>query len=797
MLKSLTFRRWVDIICLSLVSLTLVVVASQSSWVVRNYNRWAEINTSLPWYMQITLGCLGLYCIYKMLLDFKVIHPNHRKHLCIQFRYPPLYFSIPLAIFGLLISSALPFQNTIELNTVLFITVLVVVATALNQHEKSKIPIKMEFSEDQNIPFTIEKTKFVEHLQKINRHDLIEFHTWIKKEEPTEIGESDDFDRYIYVSRLSKILLKQSNTPCHIAIAGEFGSGKSSITDTVIKNIKEVCNSYICVKVDGWGRSEKSCAAQILEEIVESLSKNIDCSSIKNIPKHYLDALAGSNLQGAKSLAGWIQNYQKPNETLRKIESILAGIDKRLLIVLEDFDRQPNSDNAISEIAALLDRLKKYNRINFVINVGYQANSEILSKICTRREDIGDVRAEGKLNTLIELMSEYDAYKNPLDVAKDKSLIKQTAGDIYKFIKTPRDLKQIFRRVYATWEVLAGEIDIYDLITINIIRYTKPKAFDFICNNIAEFRRLVIDKEFSKIEGGKLKFYETSELPEETLMPSAINNLIARIFPSDIGESEIDLLKNQRIAFKGETDFFKRILHESAGNDSDVLAIKKLSSLSNKSSTEVKDEILEISKSTFLIEKLIQFNGYCDETTKKPIIDKNLIYKLLAILTSDEHLRDQKNIEGYFDNLYIKELLRVFSYTDNHEGAIEIFKRFSQYSLDGFIILAEYLRSGHTKIEYDKIIVETLVTPAIMKTALINSKYDSLYTVLDDFFIRKNSNHLERFMLLILETLKTNKDLREFGSRILNTTSLDSSTEEKMEKCRERIRKVLSVDKEN
>ena len=331
MLKNLIFLRWLDIFLLSIISITIVNIASHSHWLLLKFKRWSEITTALPWYFQITIGIFGLYCVYKILLDFKMVHFDHRKYINLQFRYPPTYFAAILAILGLLISGNYDFTFPVEFRTILLLAIWLSVAIALNLHEKYTRSPK-ENTEGKKLTFE-KNMKFIDHLNKINRQDLVRLHNWIHKEEPTEIDASDDFERYVYVERITKILLNENSTPCHIALTGEFGSGKSSITDTVIKHIKEISNSYIFVKVDGWGRSEKSCAAQILEEIVDVLSKKIDCSSIKNMPKQYFEALLGSNLTGSKSLAGWITKYYSPMELLKKIQIILATIDKQLLVI--------------------------------------------------------------------------------------------------------------------------------------------------------------------------------------------------------------------------------------------------------------------------------------------------------------------------------------------------------------------------------------------------------------------------------------------------------------------------------
>ena len=74
-----------------------------------------------------------------------------------------------------------------------------------------------------------------------------------------------------------------------------------------------------------------------------------------------------------------------------------------------------------------------------------------------------------QLDLFFDLLHEYESYKNLVTIEKDKSLISQISNTIYPAIKTPRDFKQILRRVYTSWQELAGEIDVNDLLILNII----------------------------------------------------------------------------------------------------------------------------------------------------------------------------------------------------------------------------------------------------------------------------------------------------------------------------------------
>ncbi|MGV3523260.1 MAG: hypothetical protein ACO1RX_03500 [Candidatus Sericytochromatia bacterium] len=69
---------------------------------------------------------------------------------------------------------------------------------------------------------------------------------------------------------------------------------------------------------------------------------------------------------------------------------------------------------------------------------------------------------------------------------------------IYSLVKTPRLLKQIFRRSYLDWQRLHGEIDFSHLLIGRVLRESAPESFDFLVENIVTIR-LAFSNNSSKV----------------------------------------------------------------------------------------------------------------------------------------------------------------------------------------------------------------------------------------------------------------------------------------------------------
>lgn len=781
-------KRWIDIFALSIASSAVIYLASKSQWLLKIYVEWSELILALPKIPQVTLFFLGIYTIYKILKDFKVLNFRHAKNIHLQFLYPPIYFSIILVLFGIFIFSDVHFPNIIQLKIVAVIIIWTTTATAL-YFSNHPIP-NTENSSEKSL--NTSNDNFITHLKYKNLDHMIDLHLWILAEEHTIIGSFDDFERHIYVNRISKILLNQQNGPYHLAVVGEFGSGKSSISKSTFEKITKKTRTFIFVQIDGWGRSEISCGAQILEEVVDALSDYIDCSSIKDVPKHYLDALSGSGLHGFKSLSGLLQKYHNPLELLEKIDKLLEAIDKKLLIVLEDFDRKKDSENTINEIASLLDRLKKFKRINFIINIGYNINNDILSRICTRREDIVSIAVNKKLDLFFNLLNEYEIYKNPITIERDKSLIPQISNEIYPAIKTPRDFKQILRRVYTSWQELAGEINVNDLLILNIIRYTEPKAFEFVHINIDKFKSLSNDVEKASLHKGTLQYFGEQKSIENNFHYQGVNELILKLFPNAASTSKsnsITFLQKQKVAFLGETDYFKRALTEDAGDNKDSYSLSRMTTLSEEKPSN-QELILEISKSTFLIEKFVQFYGFKNSENNKYLIHPKYVYYLLSILLS--HKISPNNYRNYIERKDINFLINSFCKLNEYDGAKEILNKTCIQSLGAFSYLTNYFKIYYPTIDYDLLVLNALTTPEQLKISVIGSSYSVIEDTLSSIFIDSSQECIDKFMLLIIEMFKADYQMEHYINVIINTQHMQYF-DDKLTKHKNELVKIKNI----
>ncbi len=330
---------------------------------------------------------------------------------------------------------------------------------------------------------------------------------WVSTEIPIN-DETEDLFNHKYIAKKIREIIGEGNNK-NIGIIGGYGSGKSSIINlTISGKTKE----EIFCKIEGWGFKENTAIEHILQLIIEDLKLHFDCLSIANLPKQYQEAMNKSGNNILPILGCFFQKTRNPINILEKIDSIFECVNKKLIIVLEDIDRNINDATFYNEIASFLNVTKNFKRISFIIVIGPKNNLDIiLTKLCEHNEYIqridkkevisvsniltdywhnlwpGDIVIQGRENIISflgfprndqeELVFQISRRQRPIDY-------------ISQLLDTPRKLKSAMREVDTLWQQLHGEIDFKSFFLATILRAVAPEAYKFINEKIRVLRDL-------------------------------------------------------------------------------------------------------------------------------------------------------------------------------------------------------------------------------------------------------------------------------------------------------------------
>jgi hypothetical protein len=450
------------------------------------------------------------------------------------------------------------------------------------------------------------------------------FINWLNEETPIQSSEEDLFDLAIFAKRITMMI---QTTPLKtIAIVGSYGCGKSSIinmveefltTDEGLNNNQKFAinenfisiDNIIHCKVHGWGLQKNAAVEHILQAILSKVSQSVDCLGLSEIPADYQVALSNSGSSWLKSFAALSCATIDPLEILRKLDIVLTCTRKRMIIFLEDLDRNTIDSDYWKELTSLLDRLNNLDNISFVLAINQTSNTyDTLIRICEHIEFIPALPRTEVLecikffrNICLDKYADFDIDCRTRKERDEHIGLKKTSQEydvanmlgyevndpitvITKLLNNPRMLKTTLRHTWQSWKSLHGEIDYDDFLAAKVIYTVAPETFKFINEYISLLR-------FFDVEGTS---EHTRKRQEENrkILDNAWQNikapwdselvkiLIDFLFPGSFRDSFYKGNVLQGVLHSRPTDYWNRLNREilSADEISDQAILHALNS---------------------------------------------------------------------------------------------------------------------------------------------------------------------------------------------------------------------------
>ncbi len=172
-------------------------------------------------------------------------------------------------------------------------------------------------------------------------------------------GDKDNFDIKTYEKGLTKFI-ENANTPITIALQGEWGSGKTSLMNSLLKNLNGDDGSYHAVWLNTWEYALMKDTQETLKEILTGLIKEISIiggydqektkqlvKKLWGVGKSVIKIAANTAVSGAGQIVDDIFE-EKGNSTIKEIrdelqsvinESISNSGKKGFIFFIDDLDR--------------------------------------------------------------------------------------------------------------------------------------------------------------------------------------------------------------------------------------------------------------------------------------------------------------------------------------------------------------------------------------------------------------------------------------------------------------------------
>ncbi|WP_462247860.1 KAP family P-loop NTPase fold protein [Parvimonas micra] len=266
-------------------------------------------------------------------------------------------------------------QRNISISFTVIITSVIIVLTVLslislrirNYFFKSAININKRMSEATER----ETLKETNHKITFTLKDIIDWkpNNNLKNIDKIIIKDSDDDIPDIFkIDRTKEELKIAINKYSTIGVVGEWGSGKSTLINSTIKELGK--NDFIIIKdFDPWSiKSQDALILAMYNTIIENLGENIGFFKRKKIQNALINISTNIPYIG-KGIANFFENsiddYTEYKEIKDDLEEKLEKSDKRLIFIIDNLDRM-KSDNVLF-LLTLIGTLFKLPNINYII----------------------------------------------------------------------------------------------------------------------------------------------------------------------------------------------------------------------------------------------------------------------------------------------------------------------------------------------------------------------------------------------------------------------------------------------
>lgn len=334
-------------------------------------------------------------------------------------------------------------------------------------------------------------------------------------DKPIKTGAEDLLGRVFFSKQLAKALYEcDANDGLVIGLFGEWGSGKTSVLNMTMNEIKNMAKEFenkpLIVTFSPWNYSDKD---NLISLFFRNLINNLDTPSnnkiktkIGKVLTDYADCL--DVLSVLSPLGGILVNILKPiiktqgtnlmevpnlDSTKEKLETILKESNQKIIVVIDDIDRLTNSQ--IRDIFHLAKQVGNFPNIVYILSM----DREI---VCRALKEIHNIDGHEYLEKIIQIpfeipkISKSKVHKylfNQLD-----KIINDTSNDtiiddsywervfvncVSPYIDNLRDINRLTNIFKFKYRALYQEVSVEDMIGITTLEVLEPKLYKWIYNH--------------------------------------------------------------------------------------------------------------------------------------------------------------------------------------------------------------------------------------------------------------------------------------------------------------------------
>lgn len=266
-----------------------------------------------------------------------------------------------------------------------------------------------------------------------------------------------------------------------IAVCGPFGVGKTTAINLAVEQLKNKNElpKLVHSNIELWGVEAESIIQYVLDEILIALGTEIDMCKFRSLPSHYLSAMNAGNTP-SKIFAAFIHKPTSPDAILKNLSDVINASNLRLLVTIQDLDRNKEALDSLDKLAGLLDRLEELKGIDYIFaGENTPQFSDTLLRICPRRFDFPVPNFTDDIISLVDKLITKDLKQYYQDVLLSPEL-KTCPELVNMLLPSFRDFQSLRSQIESSWENIKGEVLLYDFILIQAIKNNRPKLYDVL-----------------------------------------------------------------------------------------------------------------------------------------------------------------------------------------------------------------------------------------------------------------------------------------------------------------------------
>ncbi|WAJ71985.1 P-loop NTPase fold protein [Catenovulum adriaticum] len=309
-----------------------------------------------------------------------------------------------------------------------------------------------------------------------------------------------------------------------IAVCGPFGVGKTTAINSAIETIKSKKErpKLVHCNVELWGVETESIIQYVLDEVLIALGKEIDMCKFRSLPSHYISAMNAGNTS-SKVIAAFIHKPTSPDVILKSISNVINAANLRLLVTIQDLDRNKEASASLVALADLLDRLEEFKGIDYIFaGENTPQFSDTLLRICPRRLDFPIPNFTDDVINLVGELIDQDLKKYYQDVLLDYKPKECPAELVNKLLPSYRDFQTLKHQIESSWENIKGEVLLSDFILIQALKNNQPKLYD-VLYQMLNGDILKKEKEI-RFNAFIDRYFPNSNLPMETIVKDTLEH---------------------------------------------------------------------------------------------------------------------------------------------------------------------------------------------------------------------------------------------------------------------------------